>query len=297
MAVTAVVLMVSVVQMITTLSGRVPELSEPLLRLAEPFGIVNRYGLFAVMTTSRPEIIVQRSMDGQTWSDYRFPYKPGELSRAPGWAAPYQPRLDWQMWFAALGGYRNNPWFVNFMFRLLQGSPDVTKLLASAPGEKPPRYVRALLFEYSFTDWATRKKTGDWWQREPRGDYLPAISLDDIRESSRLLGGQNKEAAFHALIFDASPNDAGLPRRAVVMEADDLAGVQLTAGVRGAEAVPADVQQVAGKLLLHGLSQVHHHAALDGCSRLIPALLPAHARFRMHSSAAPLRAHRISVSG
>src|SRR5205085_6205597 len=101
-----------------------------LLRLTQPFGIVNSYGLFAVMTTTRPEIIVQASSDGQNWSDYRFRYKPGELTRGSTWVAPYQPRLDWQMWFAALGSYQNNLWVVNFLVRLLQGSPDVTARLA-----------------------------------------------------------------------------------------------------------------------------------------------------------------------
>ncbi len=147
-----------------------------------PLGIVNTYGLFAVMTTDRPEIIVQGSNDGRAWLDYEFPYKPGDLRTAPRWVAPYQPRLDWQMWFAALSGYRSEPWFVGFMLRLLQGSPDVTSLLAKNPfPSAPPKYVRALLFEYSFTDWTQRRQTGDWWQRRARGVYLRPISLQDIR--------------------------------------------------------------------------------------------------------------------
>lgn len=153
-----------------------------LARLAAPFGIVNTYGLFAVMTTTRAEIIVQGSNDGVTWLDYPFQFKPGDLSRPPRWVEPRQPRLDWQMWFAALSDFRSTVWFDNFMVRLLQGSPEVLGLLARNPfPSAPPKYVRALLYDYSFTDFATRRATGNWWQREPRGFYFPQISLDDVR--------------------------------------------------------------------------------------------------------------------
>jgi len=153
-----------------------------LVRLAAPFGIVNTYGLFAVMTTTRPEIIVQGSNDRRTWLDYEFKYKPGDLRRAPRWVAPYQPRLDWQMWFAALSGPRGAPWFDNFMVRLLQGSPEVRGLLANDPFRgAAPRFVRALLFNYRFTDFSTRRETGDWWTRRARGMYFPEISLEDMR--------------------------------------------------------------------------------------------------------------------
>jgi len=153
-----------------------------LVHLAAPFGIVNTYGLFAVMTTSRPEIIVQGSSDRQSWMTYEFKYKAGDLRRAPQWVAPYQPRLDWQMWFAALSGARGAPWFANFMVRLLQGSPEVRALLAKDPFPgSPPKYVRALLFNYSFTDFSIRHATGEWWQRSPRGLYFPEISMEDVR--------------------------------------------------------------------------------------------------------------------
>jgi hypothetical protein len=149
-----------------------------LVREAAPFGIANTYGLFAVMTTSRPEIIVQGSNDGDAWFDYEFKFKPGDLRKPPRWVEPYQPRLDWQMWFAALSNYRSTPWFSNFMVRLLQGSPDLLGLLAKNPfPSAPPKYIRALVFEYSFTDFATRHATGDWWQRTPRGLYFPATAL------------------------------------------------------------------------------------------------------------------------
>jgi len=148
-----------------------------------PFYLTNTYGLFAVMTTVRHEIILQGSNDGTQWRDYDFKYKPGPVDRAPRWVAPHQPRLDWQMWFAALGSYRNNPWLVNFVFRLLQGSPDVLALLGPNPfSGAPPRYLRALVYDYSFTDFETRRRTGAWWKREPRGTYLPAVSLQDFRQ-------------------------------------------------------------------------------------------------------------------
>jgi hypothetical protein len=143
-----------------------------------PFDLANTYGLFAVMTTSRIEIVVEGSNDGKTWQAYDFKYKPGNVARRPPWVAHYQPRLDWQMWFAAFGNYRENPWFSNFMIRLLQGSPEATALLASNPFPNvPPRYVRAVAYDYHFTDFAAHKGAGDWWRREPKGLYFPEVSL------------------------------------------------------------------------------------------------------------------------
>jgi len=153
-----------------------------ILRITGPFGVVNTYGLFAVMTTSRQEIIVQGSNDGVNWIDYEFKYKPGDPLKASGWVAPHQPRLDWQMWFAALSSFRNAPWFQNFMVRLLQGSPEVVGLLEKNPFPSgPPKYVRALLFNYGFTDFAARRQTGAWWTRTPRGFYFPRISMEDLK--------------------------------------------------------------------------------------------------------------------
>jgi predicted DCC family thiol-disulfide oxidoreductase YuxK len=155
----------------------------PARRLGEyvaPFRTINTYGLFAVMTTSRPEIIVEGSNDLETWRAYGFKYKPGPLERRPAFVAPHQPRLDWQMWFAALGSYRQNPWLVQCCVRLLQGSPEVIALLESNPfPEKPPRYIRAVAYDYHFTNRAQRRRTGEWWRRELQGDYLPVISLRD----------------------------------------------------------------------------------------------------------------------
>jgi lipase maturation factor 1 len=157
----------------------------PIVRVIQasaPFFVVNSYGLFAVMTTTRSEIIIEGSNDSDTWLPYEFKYKPGDLKRAPMQVAPYQPRLDWQMWFAALGNYKNNPWFLNFMVRLLQGSPEVLKLLETNPfPERPPRYIRATLYRYRFTDFATRRREGTWWRRDRMGLYIPPLSLSGQR--------------------------------------------------------------------------------------------------------------------
>ena len=109
---------------------------------------------------------------------YEFKWKPGDPGRRPAFVAPHQPRLDWQMWFAALGDYRGNPWFVNFLVRLAQGAPEVLALLRKNPfPEQPPRYLRAVLYEYHFTDFAARQTTGEWWRRERKGLYCPEMSL------------------------------------------------------------------------------------------------------------------------
>ncbi len=172
-------------QLVITLRGEVPQPIGAVMDFLEPFQLVNRYGLFANMTTTRPEIIVEGSNDGQNWQAYEFRYKAGEVTRPPLWVAPLQPRLDWQMWFAALGPYQQNPWFINFLLRLLQGSPDVTHLLENNPfPDHPPRYVRAMLYEYHFTDPATLSSTGAWWRREPIGVYVPPVRLNQLDQPS-----------------------------------------------------------------------------------------------------------------
>ncbi|HWC60519.1 MAG TPA: lipase maturation factor family protein, partial [Verrucomicrobiae bacterium] len=176
----AIMLLTSFVQFFDMFHSRV-QLPVKLIaveQLVAPLETFNGYGLFQVMTTSRPEIIVEGSNDGENWQAYEFKYKPGDLKRRPAFVEPHQPRLDWQMWFAALGNYQNNPWFVNFCARLLQGSPPVLGLLEKNPfPDQPPKYIRALVYEYHFTDAATRKQTGEWWRRDFVGMYLPAISL------------------------------------------------------------------------------------------------------------------------
>jgi predicted DCC family thiol-disulfide oxidoreductase YuxK len=144
----------------------------------EPFRIVSGYGLFRVMTKDRPEIIIEGSADGIEWKPYIFKWKPGPLDRAPGWVQPHQPRLDWQMWFAALSDVRQNPWFFRLVQRLLENSPDVTQLLAINPfPNQPPRYLRAELYRYHFSTVAGHRKNDVWWQRQDLREYLPEVSL------------------------------------------------------------------------------------------------------------------------
>jgi hypothetical protein len=143
----------------------------------QPFEIVNSYGLFAVMTTTRPEIVLEGSNDQQHWTEYSFRYKPGDLHRSLPLIAPYQPRLDWQMWFAALGTYQENPWVATLIFRLLLNEPSVTALLDPQPFQKPPKYIRAQLYSYTFSAPSERSATGLVWKRELLGNWLATISL------------------------------------------------------------------------------------------------------------------------
>ena len=141
--------------------------------LAEPFRIVNGYGLFRVMTKARPEIVVEGSADGIDWLPYEFRWKPGDPQEAPRRVAPHQPRLDWQMWFAALGSYRQNYWFLGLCDRLLENSPEVVALLERNPfPDAPPRYIRGILYDYQFTTPAERRETGAWWKRRELREYV-----------------------------------------------------------------------------------------------------------------------------
>ncbi len=149
-----------------------------LARLVEPLRSFNNYGLFAVMTHPRPELIIEGSYDGQDWHAYEFPAKPGDLAVRPKFVAPHQPRLDWQLWFAALESADQNPWVLSLCEHLLRGTPAVLHLLEKNPfPERPPKYIRIVRYEYHFTDAASRAKTGHWWQRTPMDIYLGPVSL------------------------------------------------------------------------------------------------------------------------
>ena len=157
---------------------RLPDALEQLLGAIQPFRSINSYGLFAVMTTSRPEIILEGSLDGQTWLPYEFKWKPGRLDRGPRFVAPHQPRLDWQMWFAALGTCDRNPWFLRFQKKILEGSAEVLGLLDFNPfPSSPPRLLRSTLYQYQFTDLADWRRTGEFWKRQPEGAYCPMLML------------------------------------------------------------------------------------------------------------------------
>jgi hypothetical protein len=142
----------------------------------EPFRIANRYGLFAVMTPARYEIEFQGSRDGQTWRSYPFKYKPQDPRVPPGIYAPYQPRFEWNLWFASLGSWREYRWVVRTEARLLEGSSSVLSLFAKDPFDgTPPNRVRAVAWQYWFTDIETHHATGEWWRREEIGLYCPPL--------------------------------------------------------------------------------------------------------------------------
>jgi lipase maturation factor 1 len=182
-------ILIPVVVMVLALSGPLlwnaifPEAEwSPLFSVAyrylEPFRSLNGYGLFRVMTKTRPEIIVEGSRDGTVWLPYEFKYKVGDPQRPPPIVAPHQPRLDWQMWFAALDDVEGEPWFMNFLARLLQGSPSVLRLMKTNPfPDSPPRYIRARLFEYHFTNALEKTQSGAWWKRQEQGQYCPPATL------------------------------------------------------------------------------------------------------------------------
>jgi lipase maturation factor len=169
---------VTLVQMIHILRPGIP-LSRRPEAILEPFRIANQYGLFAVMTRGRYEIEFQGSNDGRTWTPYQFRYKPQDLSKPPGIYAPYQPRFDWNLWFASLESWDANGIVPNTEVALLKQSPDVLELFASNPfPQHPPMYVRAVLWQYWFTDWEEKRAHGTWWKRKLLGDYAPTLELD-----------------------------------------------------------------------------------------------------------------------
>ena len=157
---------------------RAPAAFHQVAERVAPFRSFNNYGLFAVMTHPRPELIFEGSDDGRTWRAYEFPHKPGALSRRPTWVAPHQPRLDWQLWFAALGSVDQNEWVLVLCEHLLRGTPQVRALLAENPFPgNPPRYLRVVRYEYHFTDPPARRRTGQWWRRSPMDLYIGQVSL------------------------------------------------------------------------------------------------------------------------
>jgi hypothetical protein len=155
----------------------VPVLGAPA-RLLAPFRVANAYGLFAVMTEARYEIEFQGSRDGTTWIAYPFRYKPQDVRERPGIYAPYQPRFDWNLWFASLGPWQQSPWVVNAQLRLTEGSASVLRLFRSDPFHgQPPTLVRTVLWQYWFTDVATQRATGIWWRRQLLGPYTGTVAL------------------------------------------------------------------------------------------------------------------------
>jgi hypothetical protein len=168
---------VTTAELVHMLWREAPLPSAPIAAL-EPFRIANQYGLFAVMTRGRYEIEFQGSNDGQNWTAYPFRYKPQALNQPPGIYAPYQPRFDWNLWFASLGDWRQNSIVPLTEERLLTTSSDVLALFAANPfPQAPPKYVHAIIWQYWFTSMPEKRTTGLWWKRQLLGLYAPVITL------------------------------------------------------------------------------------------------------------------------
>jgi lipase maturation factor 1 len=171
---------VTTVQLCAMVLGPLPLPMQPVTML-EPFRIANQYGLFAVMTRGRYEIEFQGSRDGQVWVTYPFRFKPQALEQAPGIYAPYQPRFEWNLWFASLGSWQQNPLVPRTEERLLTNDPDVLALFGGNPfPDKPPQQVRAVLWQYWFTSREQKLRTGDWWSRRLLGVYAPVLERDPV---------------------------------------------------------------------------------------------------------------------
>jgi len=169
-------LYVTVAAFLLRIVGGLGPLGAPV-RLLAPFRIANAYGLFAVMTPARYEIEFQGSDDGRTWTAYPFRYKPQDPRAAPGIYAPYQPRFEWNLWFASLGPWEQSEWVVLAQQRLLEGSPSVLKLFRGDPFHgRPPARVRTVLWQYWFTDSATKRRTGLWWRRRDLGPFTGTLT-------------------------------------------------------------------------------------------------------------------------
>jgi hypothetical protein len=146
------------------------------IRALEPFRVANEFGLFAVMTRERYEIEFQGSPDGQTWTAYPFRNKPQDVHAPPRIYAPYQPRFDWNLWFASLGNWRQYPFVLNVGERLLADEPDVLALFAADPFPgHPPAQIRVVLWQYWFTGRSEKREQGLWWRREQVGLYGPTL--------------------------------------------------------------------------------------------------------------------------
>jgi predicted DCC family thiol-disulfide oxidoreductase YuxK len=172
-----VLVFLSLVQMDMRFGGKPPTAVREMDQWIEPLRMTSSYGLFAVMTTERNEIIIEGSDDGAGWREYEFRYKPGDVARRPPWNIPHQPRLDWQMWFAALDDPRRVNWFPHFLERLLENEPTVTALLQKNPfADKAPQYIRAQFYDYTFSRGEEMGK-GLWWQRRSVGLYFPLVHL------------------------------------------------------------------------------------------------------------------------
>ena len=144
-----------------------PGWADGIMEAVAPFRSINGYGLFRVMTTERPELVIEGSDDGTAWKEYEFRYKPGLVDREPRFVAPFHPRLDWQMWFAALDPVRSYGWLNRSRATSAPGTPEVLALLGRNPfPDAPPKFLRLVRYDYRFSTPDERRRTGAWWVRQ-----------------------------------------------------------------------------------------------------------------------------------
>jgi len=149
-----------------------------------PFHVVNPFGLFAVMTTKRIELIIDGSNDGENWLAYEFKYKPGNINRRPPFIPGHMPRLDWQIWFCAFGTFPTIPnWLLRFLDQIWKDNKNVLSLLEFVPFQEAPKYLRIQRYLYTFTTREELEKTGKWWNRNWAGKYIPFIIQNPKYES------------------------------------------------------------------------------------------------------------------
>ncbi len=184
-AVTLVVILVGILSIRPILNLASP--NQIMNTSFDPLHLVNTYGAFGAITKTRSEIIIEGTDDSvitqsTKWKENEFIGKPGRLDQMPSQIAPYHLRLDWLMWFAAFETEASDPWFFAFIQKILEGDKATLSLLKTNPfPDHPPIFIRALLYKYNFTTREERSKTGNWWKRKLIGDYLPAVSLKDVK--------------------------------------------------------------------------------------------------------------------
>ncbi|XP_064630133.1 lipase maturation factor 1-like [Lineus longissimus] len=164
----------------------------------DPLRLVNTYGAFGSVTKERTEVIIQGTYsnnpydeDVNAWKEYEFKCKPGNVTRRPCLISPYHYRLDWLMWFAAFQNYQYNNWLVHLAAKLLVNDPGATSLLENNPfeGKKPPKFIRVEHYRYTYTKLGSNDaKRGRWWKRKHIGNYLPPISIPEIKDYLRQMG-------------------------------------------------------------------------------------------------------------
>jgi hypothetical protein len=143
----------------------------------ERFQMLHGYGLFAVMTRERNELEIQGSDDGKNWRPYAFRWKPGDVTRRPPFIAPYQPRVDWQAWFASLSTFDREFWLQSLLTRIFENEPTVLALFAGNPfADHPPRFLRVMQYAYRFTTPEEKRRDGAWWRRSEAAPYSPVLS-------------------------------------------------------------------------------------------------------------------------